>query len=172
MSLVLTAALCVTAVIAGVFPASAAADYTAAELAESGKIKIQGRYALNGSDGSLLLENSASGIEFIADCSGNVSITLKSTRMSYQGGAAKGGTYFTVLVDGIPQHFDERIPEDSNANNWTSNSTAYPYVLTAKDEVKTFTLAEGLEPGEHRFELYCQSQAKYGGNTAPMPYSR
>ena len=163
MSLVLTAALCVTAVIAGVFPASAAADYTAAELAKSGKIKIQGRYALSGSDGSLLLENSASGIEFIADCSGDVSVTLKSTRMSYaSGGAAKGGIYFTVLVDGVPQHFDERIPTDSSANNWTSNSTNYPYVLTAKDEVKTFTLAEGLEPGEHRFEIYCQSQAKYG----------
>ena len=163
VSLALTAALCVTAVIAGVFPASAAADYTAAELAESGKIKIQGRYALSGSDGSLLLENSASGIEFIADCSGDVSVTLKSTRMSYaSGGAAKGGIYFTVLVDGVPQHFDERIPADSSANNWTSNSTNYPYVLTAKDEVKTFTLAEGLEQGEHRFEIYCQSQAKYG----------
>ena len=163
VSLALTAALCVTAVIAGVFPASAAADYTAAELAKSGKIKIQGRYALSGSDGSLLLENSASGIEFIANCSGDVSVTLKSTRMSYaSGGAAKGGIYFTVLVDGVPQHFDERIPTDSNANNWTSNSTAYPYVLTAKDEVKTFTLAEGLEQGEHRFEIYCQSQAKYG----------
>ena len=163
VSLALTAALCVTAVIAGVFPASAAADYTAAVLAESGKIKIQGRYALSGSDGSLLLENSASGIEFIADCSGDVSVTLKSTRMSYaSGGAAEGGIYFTVLVDGVPQHFDERIPADSSANNWTSNSTNYPYVLTAKDEVKTFTLAEGLEPGEHRFEIYCQSQAKYG----------
>ena len=155
VSLALTAALCVTAVIAGVFPASAAADYTAAGLAKGGKIKIQGRYALSGSGGSLLLENSASGIEFIANCSGDVSVTLKSTRMSYaSGGAAKGGIYFTVLVDGVPQHFDERIPTDSNANNWTSNSTAYPYVLTAKDEVKTFTLAEGLEQGEHRFEIY------------------
>ncbi len=163
MSLVLTAALCVTAVIAGVFPASAAANYTAAELAKSGKIKIQGRYALSGSDGSLLLENSASGIEFIADCSGDVSVTLKSTRMSYASdAAAKGGIYFTVLVDGVPQHFNERIPADSSANNWTSNSTNYPYVLTAKDDVKTFTLAEGLEQGEHRFEIYCQSQAKYG----------
>lgn len=165
ISSVMTAAVAISAAAAGLSSAAAAADHSVIDLVEQNKIKIQGRYFLNDdADGnSLMLENSASGIEFAADCSGDVTVTLKATRLSYAaGGAEKGGIYFTVIVDGELQHSNERIPEDSNANSWTSNITDYPYVLTTQNEEKTFILAENLEAGEHTFEIYCQSQAKYG----------
>ena len=76
--------LCVTA------SAEGETVYTMSEL--EGKYKTQGRTALVGGD--LMLEWSASGVVFKADCSGDVKITVNAGRL---GNAANQGIFFTVI---------------------------------------------------------------------------
>ena len=121
----------------------------------SGKYKTQGRTTVK--DGMLLLDWSASGIEFTARCSGEVKVTLNGIRML---SGDTGGIYFTVIVDGVKQYEDLRAPEDRNAENWKSNSLNYPFHITQKGEI-TFTIAKDLDYKEHTFEIYKQGEAIY-----------
>ena len=130
--------------------------YNISEL--DGKYKTQGRTDLT--DDGLMLDWSASGIEWKANCSGDVSVTLNTTRLGSRDPATDGGLYFSVFVDGVMQYADLRIPSDTG-NSWTSNSKGYPFHITQTGEA-TFTIATGLDAGEHTFEIYNQTEAYHG----------
>ena len=70
----------------------------------SGKYKTQGRTVIN-SDGVLLAHYPATGIEFKANCSGDVYVTFNVINLGYQG-TYYDGCYFTVIVDGVTQDRD------------------------------------------------------------------
>jgi len=120
------------------------------------KVKTQGRTAVV--DNTLMLDWSASGIEFNADCSGDVLITVNTSRIK---GGTKGGLYFTVIVDGVVQYENKRVPEDNNGSSWTSNSTGYPFHITKTGE-SIFTIARNLSKGKHNFKIYNQTEAHHG----------
>lgn len=118
-----------------------------------GKYKTQGRTALV--TGDLMLEWSASGLVFKADCSGDVKITVNATRL---GNESNQGIFFTVVVDGKTQYENVRIPTENSADVWTSNTTDYPFHITEKG-ISEFTIAENLKSGTHTFEIYKQTEA-------------
>ncbi len=121
-----------------------------------GYYKTQGRTAVV--DDTLMLDFSASGMEFRANCEGDVYVEMNAINAtSYP----TGGLYFTVVVDGEVQAENLRIPEDNNADNWTSNSTGYPFHITQMDKVE-FKIAEDLEKGEHTFGIYRQNEPVEG----------
>jgi len=126
-------------------------EYSITEL--TGKYKTQGRTVLE--NGMLMLDWSASGIIFKANCSGNVKIKVNATRLNT---AENQGAYFTVIVDGVTQYKDLRVPEDTT--DWVSNSSNYPFHILKNGESE-FTIATGLKSGEHTFEIYKQSEALY-----------
>ena len=137
------------------FGASAASNtFSITEL--EGKYKTQGRTELV--NGTLFMDWSASGIEFKANCSGDVSIKVNSNRINT---GAKYGLYFTVIVDGVVQYENQRIPEDNHADRWTSNSTNYPFKIEKSGESE-FTIAKNLSSGTHTFEIYTQTEADKG----------
>ncbi|MBR7132009.1 MAG: hypothetical protein IKD04_00595 [Clostridia bacterium] len=123
-----------------------------------GKYKTQGRTELV--DDTLFMDWSASGIEFSANCSGDVSIKVNTTRIRITSGDT-GGIYFTVVIDGVVQYSELRIPKDNNATRWTSNSTKYPFVIRNKG-ITEFVIAKDLSPGVHKFEIYNQTEANDG----------
>ena len=130
-------------------------SYSIEEL--EGYYKTQGRTAVV--DDTLMLDFSASGMEFRADCEGDVYVEINSIMAtSYP----TGGLYFTVVVDGKVQAEDLRIPEDNHADNWTSNSTGYPFHITEMNKKVEFKIAEGLEKGEHTFGIYRQNEPVEG----------
>jgi len=108
-------------------------------------------------DGTLLLDWSASGIEFSAMCSGDVKVTFDAIKVP---SGDTNGTYFTVIVDGVVQYADLRTPEDTTAANWTGNTTSYPFHITETGEI-TYTVASDLQYGKHTFEIYKQAEANY-----------
>ena len=121
-----------------------------------GYYKTQGRTAVV--DDTLMLDYSASGMEFRANCEGDVYVEMNAINAtSYP----TGGLYFTVVVDGVVQAEDLRIPEDNHADNWTSNSLGYPFHITEMAKVE-FKIAEGLEKGEHTFGIYRQNEPVEG----------
>lgn len=122
-----------------------------------GKYKTQGRAPLV--DGLVMLDWSAAGIEWTADCSGDVSVTVNATRIRTTGDL--GGLYFSVYVDGVMQAEDLRIPEDNSQDSWRSNSTNYPFHITKTGESQ-FTIATNLEAGKHTFAIYNQTEANMG----------
>ena len=65
-----------------------------------GEYKTQGRTTVK--DDLLILDQSASGIEFNAECSGDVTITFITSYLL----EAEYGLYFTVIVDGEVQERD------------------------------------------------------------------
>ncbi len=98
-------------------------------------IKQQGRNYMK--NGVLWLDFSASGIEFTANCEGDVAVnfvtnSIKNTDATY------GGVYFTVIVDGVQK---ERAQCRITATGTT-----------------TLTLAEDLPAGNHTFEIYRQTE--------------
>lgn len=123
-----------------------------------GKYKTQGRTEIE--NGALMLDWTAAGIEWNANCSGDVSITVNATRMEHADVEADGGLYFTVYVDGVMQAENLRMPETVNSS-WTSNSTNYPFHITKKGE-STFTIATDLPEGDHTFAIYNQTEANMG----------
>ncbi len=123
-----------------------------------GKYKTQGRTPIVGD--TLMLDWTASGIEWEANCSGDVKVTLNATRMGHTDVDADGGLYFTVYVDGVMQAADLRMPETVDSI-WTSNSTDYPFHITALGDT-TFTIATGLSEGKHTFAIYNQTEANMG----------
>ncbi len=136
-----------------VFAASSETTYNITAL--SGKYKTQGRTTVAGD--ALMLDWTASGMVFKANCSGDVKITVDATRVPT---GTTQGIYFTVIVDGIAQYEDLRIPKNNSAAAWTSNSTGYPFHITKSGET-TFTIAENLKSGSHTFEIYKQTEAQY-----------
>ena len=101
------------------------------------KIKVIGRYSElpNG----IACDWTASGIEFTADCEGEVVVGLTSTKSTASSGY-DGDSYFTVYVDGVRQ--DERLEAVSG-------------------EESLLTLASGLEKGTHTFRLLKQSHVAH-----------
>ncbi len=98
-------------------------------------IKQQGRNYMK--NGVLWLDFSASGIEFTANCEGDVAVnfvtnSIKNTDATY------GGVYFTVIVDGVQKERAQcRITATGNT---------------------TLTIAEDLPAGNHTFEIYRQTE--------------
>ncbi len=121
----------------------------------SGRFKTQGR--TNEQTNGILLDWSASGLEFTADCSGTVTIEITPNYSTKNG--STGGMYFTVIVDEKIQYADKRMPANTDANSWTSNSTDYPFYLSGR-ESKSFVIASALSKGKHKFEIYKQTEAE------------
>lgn len=157
VAVVLCAALLLsTMLVSGITASAETATYEITNLA--GKYKTQGRTPIV--NDTLMLDWTAAGIEWEANCSGDVTVTLNATRMGHTDVEADGGLYFTVYVDGVMQAADLRIPETVN-DTWLSNSTNYPFHITKLGE-STFTIATGLEEGKHTFAIYNQTEANMG----------
>lgn len=103
------------------------------------KIKIIGRYseAKNG----ITCDWTASGIEFTADCEGEVMVGVISSKSS-SGSSYDGDSYFTAYVDGV--RVETRLE------------------VKPGDEVQLL-LAAGLERGTHTFRLLKQSHVAHSG---------
>lgn len=99
-----------------------------------GKYKAQGRTIIQ--NGSLIVDHSASGIEFNANCQGDVKITFDTSAIDTY------GVYFTIIIDGEVQDRD----------------TCH---ITATGET-TVTIAEDLLGAVHNFEIYRQSESPCG----------
>ena len=99
----------------------------------AGKYKTQGRATII--NDILMVDYSASGIEFSALCEGDVSLTFSATKLI---DGDEGGCYFTVIVDGV-----------AKARDFCH--------ITAIGET-TVTLAENLTYGKHTFEIYRQTE--------------
>ncbi len=153
VSLLLTLAILGSCMATSVF----ADEITGTAMTElEGKYKTQGRTALV--NGAVMLDFSASGIEWKANCSGDVKITVNATNIVNTN--ENGGLYFTAFVDGEMVAKDLRMPATIDAS-WTSNSTNYPFHITALGETE-FTIATDLPEGEHTFAVYNQTEANMG----------
>ena len=152
LSVVVAIALMVTVLIPCFTVSAAATTYTLADF--EGKYKPLGRTVIK--DGNLVFAQSASGIAFKVNGSGDLQFTLKL--ISRRTGDADGvaGGYFTVVVDGVKLNADKRYPAD-RGSSWTTNSSNYPYVIVTKDEEKTFTIPN-LSNGEHTIEIIGQNE--------------
>lgn len=98
-----------------------------------GKYKTQGRTSII--NNLLMVDYSASGIEFSAFCEGDVSLTFNATSLI---SGNEGGCYFTVIVDGVKK-----------ARDFCH--------LTATGDI-TVKIAEDLVLGNHTFEIYRQTE--------------
>ena len=98
-----------------------------------GKYKTQGRTSII--NNLLMVDYSASGIEFSAFCEGDVSLTFNATSLI---SGNEGGCYFTVIVDGVKK-----------ARDFCH--------LTATGDT-TVKIAEDLVLGNHTFEIYRQTE--------------
>ncbi len=103
--------------------------YSLTEYADN--VKTYGRTQVI--DTGITCDWSASGIEFNADCEGDVAVTL-----SVQGGEESKDGYFSVYIDG--ELLDKR--------------------LRVADGKQTLTIAEDLPQGSHSFKLIKQSTVK------------
>ena len=101
-------------------------------------IKTQGRTSLV--RGTLMMDFTASGMEFELDCAGDVYATFNAGKISNSG--SEGGVYFTIIVDGVRK-----------ARDYCRISSV------GETKVK---LAEGLSAGKHTFAIYRQSEHSYG----------
>ena len=115
-------------------PSEEPADYTDRIIMlseEYEKVKIDGRYTVikNG----ITCDWTASGIEFRADCRGDVVLTVKGA------GGESASAYFTVFVDGQRQK--------TRAKAATSGTTE-------------LTIAKGLAVGLHEFRIFKQTYVK------------
>ena len=145
--------------------AAAQSEYLISSL--NGKYKTQGRTQV--SDDGVCLEWSASGIEFQAECSGDVSITVDDVKFAWNNpinmptetrGSDTGGLYFTVVIDGKMQYESKRIPSNNNGTDWKSN-LEYPFHIT-KAEKTEFVIAKNLQKGVHTISIYKQDEASDG----------
>lgn len=133
----------------------------------NGKYKTQGRtQVLN--DG-ICLEWSMSGIEFQADCVGDISIIVDDVDFSWNNpinmptenrGKDTGGLYYTVIIDGVKQYNNERLPIENSVETWKSN-TEYPFHIT-KSQKTEFVIARNLSKGVHTISIYKQDEASDG----------
>ena len=131
-------ALCVLLMLATMLPlgVSAEAVYPLAQYKDN--FKTQGRVAWVGD--TLMLDWTVAGIEFTADCSGDVYMTVDA--QSITDTSSVGGVYFTVVVDGVAQ-----------PREWC--------YVNAKG-TKKFYVAKGLSAGTHTFGIYRQTEHDAG----------
>lgn len=101
-------------------------------------VKTQGRTAMV--RGTLMLDFTASGMEFELDCQGDVYATFNASKISNS--ASNGGVYFTIVVDGVRKARD--------------------YCRIASVGETKVKLAEGLSAGKHTFAIYRQSEHSFG----------
>ena len=135
LSILLVVCLLVTSVFSASVYAESTYDLTAKTLTMSelnGKYKTQGRTILQ--NDVLMMHYPATGIEFNAYCSGDVSVTFNVTSLASE----TAGCYFTVIVDGVTMN----------------RETCH---ITKTGDV-TIKIAEGLEVGNHTFKLYRQNE--------------
>ena len=99
------------------------------------KYKTQGRVLLT--EDCLLVDWTASGIEFEANCEGDVYVKFQVDAIST---SADQGCYFTVIVDGI-----------------TQSRTKCHLTQTGETVVK---IASGLASGKHTFAIYRQTEIR------------
>ena len=105
--------------------------YSVSEM--TGKYKTQGRVYNTGS--KLYIDWSASGIEFEAECAGDVYVNFNVESLNT---TELGGCYFTVFVDGMNMgRADCRLTETGNVK---------------------MKIASGLSAGKHTFALYRQTE--------------
>ncbi len=105
---------------------SAAGSTTYSVSDMQGHYKTQGRVYNDGT--KLYPDFSASGIEFVADCEGDVYVNFEVNGSST--------CYFTVIVDGVTQ----------------------PRAFCKLTQTTSFKIASGLSAGTHRFEIYRQTE--------------
>ena len=120
----------------GETPVLTAKTYTIPEM--EGKYKIQGRASVI--DNILMTDYTASGMEFKANCSGDVSVTFNviAYKKAYDATTGLGGCYFTIIVDGV-----KKVRDFCH--------------LTETGDI-TVKIAENLEESDHTFEIYRQSE--------------
>ena len=106
--------------------------YTIPQMA--GKYKTQGRTAIV--NDVLMTDYTATGMEFVANCSGDVSVTFNA--LGFKRTDELGGCYYTVIVDGVNKARD------------------FCHITEVGDT--TVKIAEGLAQGNHTFEIYRQSE--------------
>jgi lysophospholipase L1-like esterase len=103
----------------------------------AGKYKTQGRTSVI--NDVLMTDYTATGMEFKAHCSGDVSVTFSASSFkSTYVGTEYSGCYFTVIVDGVKKARD------------------FCFINTTGDV--TVKIAENLPEGDHTFEIYRQSE--------------
>ncbi len=117
----------------------AASEKTYSLAEHTDKYKTQGRTSISG--GELLVDWSASGIEFEADCSGDVWLDLNVERAP---SSEIESCYFTVIVD------DKMKPRDNYC------------VYNGDQGEKSFKIGSALESGKHTFKIYRQTQVDAG----------
>ncbi|MBE6963438.1 MAG: hypothetical protein E7443_02410 [Ruminococcaceae bacterium] len=123
---------------------SAVRRYSLKELVEAEKVKVYGRCILLENE-ALSCDFSASGIEFNAYCSGNVTVDVKVIAPTYGTEPEKSfGCYYTVWVDGIRNDV-RRSEEDPRENGLRIDGEG------------TLVLAEDLPEGWHTFKILKQS---------------
>lgn len=106
--------------------------YTIPQMA--GKYKTQGRTTVI--NNILMTDYTASGVEFWADCSGDVSVTFNASKFKHTN--ELGGCYYTIIVDGVKKARD------------------FCHITETGDT--TVKIAENLSKGKHTFEIYRQSE--------------
>jgi len=99
-------------------------------------IKTQGRTRFEGD--TLMLDYSASGVEFRLNCKGDVFVTFDTQYLKDT--SSYGGCYFTVVVDGV-----------------TSKRDA---VWITKEGQTEVCIAEDLDLGNHTFAIYRQTELR------------
>lgn len=136
LSIILSCLLILGMIPFGVFAEEATATtYTIPEMA--GKYKTQGRTSIV--NNVLMTDYTATGMEFIANCSGDVSVTFNASSFSNKyAGTDLGGCYYTVIIDGVKKARD------------------FCYISETGDV--TVKIAENLAEGNHTFEIYRQSE--------------
>ena len=98
-----------------------------------GMYKTQGRTSVK--NDILLIDYTASGIEFSANCEGDVYLTFNTSKVT---GTDEGGCYFTVIVDGVKQ------PRE--------------FCRITNTGYTIFAIAKELPKGVHTFEIYRQTE--------------
>jgi len=118
--------------------------YSLKELVDADKVKVYGRCILLENE-ALSCDFSASGIEFKAYCSGQVSVDVRVTSPTYGTEPEKPfSCYYTVWVDGV-RNDARRSEEDPRENGLRIDGEG------------TLVLAEALPEGWHTFRVLKQN---------------
>ena len=138
LSLLLTVALMISVICAAAVTTAQAAVTEVSVNENIDKIRLVGRaFAI---DSGIACDCTASGIEFTAECEGDVALTIQAKCVGAGSGSANHDNnkdcYYTVYVDGVRK--DER--------------------LRIMSGTQTVTFATGLESGTHTFKIVKQSE--------------
>ncbi|MBQ4617317.1 MAG: hypothetical protein IJB27_02955 [Clostridia bacterium] len=133
MTLLLTMVLLVGALPVSAAPLDAAVTYDLTDAAVVENLKLIGRVEAN--DKGIVPHTTASGIAFYSDCSGDIELEVFGSKNLFD------AQYFIVYVDGEVYN---RVELNHVAKNRTVS--------------KTLTIAEDLEAGVHRIEIYRETE--------------